>query len=118
MAFVSICARVFDPDGSVLLDADARSELTGVSRRVSRTATLDGGVLVVDNGYAAGDQSLLVSAPVSRTADVNLQRMAALYPEITVSHFDGCFLGVIERYAADQNTAKIRILIKEKLSGD
>jgi hypothetical protein len=51
MPLVALEAAVFDPWGAVLLDASPDSTLDTHTRRVTRTATLDGHSVIIDHGY-------------------------------------------------------------------
>ena len=50
---VAFESTVFDPVGSIGLDALPGSDLSASTRRVTRTATLDGNAVIIDNGYTA-----------------------------------------------------------------
>lgn len=94
----------------------ANSDFSIASRRVSRTATLDGGALIVDNGYTASDATFVISLPT-----ISLEQRAALlaiiqtHSLIVVSCVVGCFVGVVEK-VDESNGFKIRFLISRDLT--
>jgi len=89
---ISISALTYDPAGSIRLQELPSSDIDTVRRRVSRRATLDGGVVVNDGGFAHGDRNLLVRfRPTSRAQYDAVQRMVRLYPQLNVSTRDGVF---------------------------
>lgn len=118
MMFASLCSKVFDPIGFIRLNAEPDSELLSVSRRISRTATLDGGVMLVDNGYAPGDQTLTINSQLTRAQEAIVSRLIQIYPELTLATPTACFLGAVETYSMTRGVAKIKFLVKEKISGD
>jgi len=113
---ISLCSKLFDYEGDFLVDVDmSTSDLTHLSRRVSRTATLDGGALIVDNGYSASDATFVLAV---RQVDLNLRaQLAALitrHSYMTLSCTVGLFLGVVET-VNERNGFQIRFLVKAQL---
>lgn len=96
MSFVALESWVFDPLGSIVLDATPDSELSASARRVSRTATLDGNASINDNGWTAADATLTISAYLTAEEHATIQRLIRLYPDVVCSTDSGCYLGVIE----------------------
>lgn len=115
---VSLCSRKFDILGAELLRITGDSELDSIERRVSRTATLDGGAVLLDSGYAEADRTLTLQAQVSTDAHDNLQRLVSQHPEFTLSFRGGCYLGAVQRYQLQPNNiARLTFLVTRKLSG-
>jgi len=114
---ISICAELFDLGGDFLLDADpADSDFSGIARRVSRTATLDGGCILVDNGYTASDAVFVI---VLKSLDVatraRLNALVMTHSAILVSPGDGVYAGVVEKMD-DGGFLKIRFLVNQQIS--
>ena len=114
---VSLCSVLFDYAGDHLLDASpSGSNFSLLSRRVSRTATLDGGALVVDNGFSVSDATFTISLP-----DISAAQHAALSASIkrhslfTLSFRQGCYLGVVEAVDEAQGF-KIRFLVSTDIT--
>lgn len=117
MKLISIASKLFDYSGHFLFQIDpAASQLSDISRRVSRTATLDGGALIVDNGYTASDATFNI-IPADLTAELRsgLRRLVQLHSEIIICTADGAFLGAISSIDEFKDF-KIIFLIKTKLS--
>ena len=108
---------VFDPVGSLALEALPGSDLSASTRRVTRTATLDGQAVIIDNGYTSADSTLAVEAWLSEPEVQRLQHLIQVYPEIIASTPDGCYLGVIDsvRQGGDGRT-QITYLIQRTLA--
>lgn len=114
---LALAAQVFDPGGHILLDAAGDSSISEVSRRVSRTATLDGGVALNDTGCSAGDRQLdLLLDNLSAAASDTLAYLTRTYPLLTVSLREGCFSGVPQSYRYSQGRGRLVIWIKEQRS--
>ncbi len=115
---ISICSNLFDYNGAFLLDYDhSKSQLSFLSRRVSRTATLDGKATIVDNGYTASDATLIIALDnIDYLTKVALVTMIKIHSLITVSVNSDIFLGVVDT-VQETDTFKIKFLVKEQLNG-
>jgi hypothetical protein len=116
---ISICAPNYDPAGAVIIDADPdASELKSAERRVSRTATLDGGCVITDTGFSHADRTFTISARLDDEAtEAAIRRMHQTYSLVVVSTPDGVYQGAIERVRVTKGgTITVRILVKQKLS--
>jgi len=103
--------------GSFLLTLLPESDLRAGTRRVSRTKTLDGGVVITDQGFAHGDRTLRLVARSSETLWAALWALfqtAAL--QVTVSLADGCFTGSLDQISEADGKIKLSVLLKEKIS--
>ena len=114
---VSLCSYLFDLNGEHRVEPDMQnSDFTVASRRVSRTATLDGGALIVDNGYTASDATFTISLPhISATARAALLDTIKTHSLLVLSCKAGCFLGVVEK-VDEANTIKIRFLVQSDMA--
>ncbi|MFM2007249.1 MAG: hypothetical protein RLZZ09_2904 [Pseudomonadota bacterium] len=114
---VTFESTVFDPMGSIGLDALPGSDLSASTRRVTRTATLDGNAVIIDNGYTAADSTLAIEAWVSESDLQRLQHLIQIYPEIVATTLEGCYLGVIDsvRQGGDGKT-RVSFLIQRTLA--
>jgi len=113
----SISTQIADTAGSILLRLDmGKSKLGEMARRVSRTATLDGGAVVVDSGFSHGDRTLVLSGRLTETDETTLKTLMQTYSLVTLAIPDGAYSGVIERLTVNHGAVEIRFLIKEKVS--
>ena len=110
-------STVFDPVGVVGLEALPGSDLSASTRRVTRTATLDGQAVIIDNGYTSADSTLAIEAALTEAEAQRLHHLMQIYPEIIASTPEGCYLGVIEsvRQGRDGSIA-ISFLIQRTLT--
>ena len=113
---ISICSHLFDYSGDFLLIAEQDSDFSHVSRRVSRSATLDGGCIIVDNGYTPSDATLtIVISQITDATRLALLAMIKTHSAITVAYQNNIFLGVVEK-VTDTNQLKINFLVKSALN--
>ena len=110
-------STVFDPVGVVGLEALPGSDLSASTRRVTRTATLDGQAVIIENGYTAADSTLAMDAALTEPEARTLEHLMQIYPEIIATTPEGCYLGVIEsvRQGRDGGTT-ISFLIQRTLT--
>ncbi len=110
-------STVFDPVGVISLEALPGSDLSASTRRVTRTATLDGQAVIIDNGYTSADSTLAIEAALTEAEAQRLHHLMQIYPEIIASTPDGCYLGVIDsvRQGRDGRLA-ISFLIQRTLT--
>jgi len=110
-------STVFDPVGVISLEALPGSDLSASTRRVTRTATLDGQAVIIDNGYTSADSTLAIEATLTEAEAQRLHHLMQIYPEIIATTPEGCYLGVIEsvRQGRDGSIA-ISFLIQRTLT--
>lgn len=99
---------------TVLIDESAASRLHDTSARVSRTKTLDGGVVIQHSGFSDGDRTMLVRGRVTAAAAEILRAIHEDDSTALLSCTAGVFAGVIERLKVDNGELDLRFLAKEK----
>lgn len=116
---IGLAAQVFDLNGAVILErTDAESETAGISRRVQRTATLDGGAVINDTGYAAADRTLkIVAEQVGEAVFAAVARLVRSYSQIVVATRDGVFVGAPDNLRIDGGRLVLSVLVTEEISG-
>lgn len=112
-----VSSTVADPAGYVELDVRDDSTAGETRRRVSRIATLDGGVVVNDGGHSAGDRIIeLTWASRSQAADDGIDRLVQTYTRVIVVTRAGVFLAAPEAFTPGAEESKLRLLVISKLS--
>lgn len=110
---IGLAARTFDPDGALLLPWRDGTETDSIARRVTRTATLDGGAAISNRGYTPADRTLTISLAGQPLALVErVRRLLRLHGNVSVSLRDGAYLGVPSEFNERQQTLTVL------LSGD
>ena len=113
---IGISTPIYDLAGARIFREVNIENRAGV-RRVSRTATLDGGVSVYDTGYSDGDRDCKVIEPDAGIAVIEfVKRIVETYNLITLSMDDGAYEGIPESYSMNGGDLEMKVLITEKLS--
>jgi len=98
---IGLSTQTYDLDGYVFLeDTDidwSNSDIQTLSRRVTRTGTLDTGAYLDDRGYAHGDRSLSVAAKGGQSMYESLSYLLQNYSTLWVTLPDGAFIGSLQR---------------------
>jgi len=113
---VSISSLLFDLNGHLILKIDEqKSRINSLSRRITRTATLDGGAAIVDNGYSPSDSTfeIIPAILIKNNIDI-LNWLVKYHSQIIMDTEFGSFLGAIKSVDVKPNL-KITFLIKEQL---
>lgn len=112
---IGLSSRVFDPDGAIYLyreqiDRSTIGALYDRSRRVTKYKTLDGGVSVVDGGYAVGDRSMVLAiARATPEQAATIVALAESYAQLVLTTPDGAFIVSPEMVRADGTSIKITL---------
>jgi len=113
---ISLAAYLFDWEGDYLVEADQDSTLSHVGRRVSRSATLDGGCVIVDNGYTASDATFtLIVSDIDNITRLGILGMIQRHSLLVAAFDNNVFLGAVET-VEDTRKLKIRFLVKQQLN--
>jgi hypothetical protein len=116
MQKIGIASKVYMADGGFLLTVLSDAQLRAGTRRVSRTKTLDGGVVITDSGFSHGDRTLSISIPSSASLWARLWAFFQAALLITISIDDGCFSGAPDNIQDNGDKIIMNILVKEKIS--
>ena len=117
---IGISTLNFDPLGSRMFRGDRdlneiNNQASG--RRVSRTATLDGGCEIYDTGFTDSDRTVTISQRKPTQEAISFARYICEHgPEVVVSMVDGCYLGVPRDYRVVRGELRLDILIKRRIS--
>ena len=103
--------------GNVVIKEDPKSNFADAEARITRTACLDGSVVVDHRGFFHGDRTFDVSARLSESDTSLLKALFQTQTILTLSCTEGCFEVVIRRLSADGGEIQMTILIKEKKNG-
>lgn len=113
---IGLSSRVFDPAGSIYLYQEQidRSTVGGMQDRERRSTvykTLDGGVSIVDSGYAVGDRDLTVVVTNATPAQVaTIVALVESYAQLLLTTPDGAFVVAPKSTQADGSSIKINLL--------
>lgn len=110
---ISISTPSVDPNGSVYLTLnESRTNLGDYARRVTRTATMDGGAVVVDGGFSHLDRT--ISMDLSDQSQDTVDKIRAIfryYATVLLMLPDGAFRASPERIVSIGGTVTATFLI-------
>lgn len=105
----SICTDLFSQSGAFIVEMGSKSVVDDIKRRVSRTATLDGGATTVDLGYSDSDRSFsIITKDV--LAATEIREKARTHSNFTLSVKSGFFRCTLEKITFSSGEAKISLL--------
>ena len=99
--------------GALILNEKRGSKLYAGRARVSRSATLDGGVVIDHQGYVAGDRFINIKVELSEAEETVLKTLFENQTLLCVATADGFFSAAIESVAGDGGVLDVSILLKE-----
>jgi hypothetical protein len=119
MMKIGINTLTYDLQGSMVFEQDAKTEIknnTG-SRRVSRTATLDGGAVAYDSGYSASDRNYTL-ATIDKTGSIATwaERLVTSYTLVKLITINGVFEAIPEKWRVDKNMVFVEFLIMSQVA--
>lgn len=114
---IAITTVTFDLAGVLLLNK-VKQPAPEIMRRVSRTKTIDGGVVIQDSGLSHGDRTFVVTiSDLSQEIVDRVFYLIQAYSEIHIATEEGFFLGSLERFfTKSTGEGRLTILVKDKLS--
>ena len=113
---VTICSELFDLDGIAILPSSTPVDV-GAARRLSRTATLDGGCWITDQGATPSDETVTVSVPTPSPALLDrVRHLVATHATVIASFPSGVYRAAIERAQCDASAMRITLLIISRIS--
>jgi hypothetical protein len=102
---IGISTQIFDLQGARLFQNELNSAVlsnAAGARRVSRTATLDGGAVLYDTGFSAGDKTIDVTEKNASQAAIEwAEYIVSTYSTVTVTTKDGAYTGAPQEYYLD-----------------
>lgn len=111
---LSISMTTADILGNVIINSIAFSDIDNIKTRMSRSATLDGGAVIVNSGVSQGDRTFQISEKVPRGDAEKVKYIQENSVSVLCSTKEGLFLGAISETDYTNGTLKTTILIKEK----
>lgn len=92
------------------------TRITENSRRITRTKTLDGGVVINDSGFSHGDRSFTVVVASTEALFDSLWQLFQDHAELICTTSEGAFAAHLQDIKNDSGKITMTILIEEKLS--
>ncbi len=111
---ISISTIISDANGNLIFKELKDSDVFNKSARVTRTATLDGGVYINHSGYTDGDRTLKIKALLNKEKEDILTYIFESFTKIILSIAEGIYIASISYINLVNGTANITILIEKK----
>jgi hypothetical protein len=112
---ISISAKTFYPSANIVL-FNYQSNRQTRQRRITRTATLDGGVSVIDGGCADGDRDITLSAMVTKAQADILETIQRNNSRVTICQEDGAYDGALQKVGWTGNKIDLTLMIISRVS--
>lgn len=112
---ISLCAPSFDISGEVASYSGV-AERDSVSRRGKRVATLDGGAVLVDNGYSVADKTFKLSMPdTDGSLYTGIQRLMRYHSRAILTCDEGCFVVLLSGLAPNGQRTRVTAEVLEEI---
>jgi hypothetical protein len=113
---ISISTAIYSAAGHVVIQNTEKCDFMDIPSRVSRSATLDGGSVIVHSGVVAGDRTFSINVWLDEAEETILRNIYDNYTSVVVSIHDGVFLGALDSFKFRNGNVTGKILIKSKES--
>lgn len=100
----------------ILRNIEVASDIQNSSARISKTKTLDGGNVVIHNGFVESDRRLSIQARAGKTVSDNLWELFTTQTFVNVAIKDGVFSAVIASLNIDGGNIKASIELASELT--
>jgi len=100
----------------IILNELPSSDLDTETARISRAATLDGGVYINNTGFSDGDRTLKITARLTDDDVTNLNYVKNNFLSIILSMKDGAYKAAIQNISRTGNQYNLTIYIEERIS--
>jgi hypothetical protein len=113
MYVLSITKTTADADGMIKFKPSVKSEFKSGALRASRSATLDGGAVIDNQGFSNGDRTFNVLADLGIADALKIWEWFTDAEFLQVATEDGVFYGLIDQCKLDHGQANFRFLVQE-----
>jgi len=87
---ISITSTTVDASGALIIDAiPSGTKANNRTARISRSKTLDGGVVIENFGFAEGDRTISIQARITEWQKTIIEYLRSYYPSNILVSFDG-----------------------------
>jgi len=105
----------YNPSGNIAFLELAETDLTSLSRRISKRKTIDGGVFLDDMGFSEGDRTLTITTLATVATYSGVANFIKNFNTYFCSTAEGVFKGTISGVKLAGNIATITFLVKDKV---
>jgi len=115
---IGISTSVFDANGAKVVSVTAETlfNIDSGSRRVTRTATLDGGSSIYDTGFAASDNTInVISTDPDQAIAEYFAYLVKNYNTVNVATAKGFYYAVPSKWEVKNSLPILVLLISEQV---
>ncbi|SEM55641.1 hypothetical protein SAMN04489760_1222 [Syntrophus gentianae] len=114
---IGLASRLYDSDGALIVDPlPEDTQIRENTRRLTRTKTLDGGVVITDSGFSHGDRTFDLAIASTPALWSFLWSLFQNSSWITVTTDEACFLAKMEDLKERNGKITMKILVSEVLT--
>ena len=114
---ISITKATSDSGSAIIIrNYQRKSKIKNASARVSKSSTLDGGVVVIHSGFADGDRKIDIRVRLSESLSDSLWSIFQSETSVNFAIPDGVFSAAISKLRIDNGDTKMIMEIVSKLS--
>ena len=110
---ISLTTLNADTNGVIMID-DYNSNFGSLDSRISRQATLDGGVVITHSGVIHGDRTFDISADIDSDQKTILEYLHGNNTILRLSCIEGLFTGAISTLKSTTPEMTFKFLVKDK----
>ena len=114
---ITLSAMQFDPEGVVSIHESPETQVTEITKRVTRRKTLDlVGVHIDVRGLFHGDRDFVITfTPRDKAQYLAVKRLVELYAILYVATAEGLFEAAPESINLSDGQAEVRLLVYRKI---
>ena len=114
---ISLTAIDFDLHGHLMIHELPTADLSTLTRRANRVATLDGGAVINDTGHSPADRTFTVRWRLRHRAEQDrAQHLLRMHRYLYVSSREGLFTALPQQLSVQNGEAVLTLLIQEKFA--
>lgn len=114
---IGLSAKTYDPIGSITVSSPTTPKELPLTRRTTRTATLDGGCSVYDGGCTPADSIVKISVKPAKTAIAStIRHIVESHTRVVIALPGGCYEASPESVEVTGDEVRATFLIVEELS--
>lgn len=110
---IGIKNTIQDPGSCLIIKSDKRSTIEESRARISRTPTLDLGVVIDNQGYVIGDRVIKIEASLNQSDSEKLWSLYKNNLYLLISTRDGIFYGSIYDMKINKGKLEMTFYVKE-----
>ena len=114
---IGLSTLTYDIDGYIVLEENIKTDNPTLTRRVTRTATLDGLSSISDLGFSDSDGTFfLYFSNITNFGIATLEYLIKNYATLRLSSKSGCFEGVLKLVDTNEIPIQATFFIEKRIS--